>query len=106
MKIEEVLKLAETISLILHQTDRDDLIEPLIQLVDDYERINDEIATFVHGEVESSSSSEEFDDKDGGVCNQWGCSCGECPEAKLNDKDTTIEGDKVKVDDEGFHSIE
>jgi len=96
MKIEEVLKLAETISIILHQTERDDLIVPLIQLVDDYERINDEIATFVHGEVESSSSSDESDDNDSG----------EYPEAKLNDKDTTIEGDKVKIDDDGFHSLE
>tara|TARA_R100000963_G_scaffold29213_1_gene20350 strand:- start:204 stop:464 length:261 start_codon:yes stop_codon:yes gene_type:complete len=85
MKLEEIIKLAETISVILHQTDRQDLIEPLIQLVNDYERINDEISTFVHGEVESSSSSDESDDNENG----------ECPEDEL----------KVKVDDEGFHSI-
>ena len=85
MKLEEIIKLAETISVILHQTDRQDLIEPLIQLVNDYERINDEISTFVHGEVESSSSSDESDDND----------TRECPEDEL----------KVKVDDEGFHSI-
>ena len=54
MKMEEVLKMVETISTILHQTDRDDLIIPLLLLVEDYERINDEISTFVHGEVEST----------------------------------------------------
>lgn len=87
MKIEEVIKLAETISIILHQTDRDDLIVPLIQLVDDYERINDEIATFIHCEVESSSSSEASSNED-------------------DNKDNEEEKLKVKVDEDGFHSIE
>ena len=85
MKIEEVLKLAETISIILHQTDRDDLIVPLIQLVDDYERINDEIATFVHCEVESTTSSDESSNE--------------------NDNKDNEEDNKFKVDEDGFHSI-
>ena len=94
MIIEEVLKLAETISLILHQTDRSDLIEPLIQLVDDYERITDEIATFVHGEVESSTPSSSEEEL-----------CDEPDQCMCDDGETTIEGDKVTVDEAGFHSI-
>ena len=85
MKIEEVIKLAETISIILHQSDRDDLIVPLIQLVDDYERINDEIATFVHCEVESTTSSDESSNE--------------------NDNKDNEEDNKFKVDEDGFHSI-
>ena len=94
MKMEEVLKMVETISTILHQTDRDDLIVRLLLLVEDYERINDEISTFVHGEVESStppSSEEEL--------------CDEPDQCMCDDGETTIEGDKVKVDEAGFHSI-
>jgi len=85
MKIEEIIKLAETISIILHQIDRDDLIVPLIQLVDDYERINDEIATFVHCEVESTTSSDESSNE--------------------NDNKDNEEDNKFKVDEDGFHSI-
>lgn len=81
MKLEELIKMGEEISIILQKHKRSELVKQLAQFIHDYEEIKDEVATFVHGEVESESEASETS----------------LPE--LEDEDMIVKVDK------GFHSI-
>lgn len=81
MSIEELILLGKEISKVLQQSNREELIKPLAKFINDYEELKDEVATFVHGEVESESESTDE----------------ELPE--LEDEDIVVKIDK------GFHSI-
>ncbi len=81
MSIEELILLGKEISKVLQQSNREELIKPLAKFINDYEELKDEVATFVHGEVESESVSTDE----------------EIPE--LEDEDIVVKIDK------GFHSI-
>ncbi len=81
MSIQELILLGKEISKVLQQSNREELIKPLAKFINDYEELKDEVATFVHGEVESESVSTDE----------------EIPE--LEDEDIVVKIDK------GFHSI-
>jgi len=81
MSIEELILLGKEISKVLQQSNREELIKPLAKFINDYEELKDEVATFVHGEVESESVSTDE----------------ELPE--LEDEDIVVKVDK------GYHSI-
>jgi len=81
MSIEELILLGKEISKVLQQSNREELIKPLAKFINDYEELKDEVATFVHGEVESESVSTDE----------------EIPE--LEDEDIVVKVDK------GYHSI-
>jgi hypothetical protein len=81
MSIQELILLGKEISKVLQQSNREELIKPLAKFINDYEELKDEVATFVHGEVESESVSTDE----------------ELPE--LEDEDIVVKIDK------GFHSI-
>ncbi len=81
MSIQELILLGKEISKVLQQSNREELIKPLAKFINDYEELKDEVATFVHGEVESESVSTDE----------------ELPE--LEDEDIVVKVDK------GYHSI-
>lgn len=81
MSIQELILLGKEISKVLQQSNLEELIKPLAKFINDYEELKDEVATFVHGEVESESVSTDE----------------ELPE--LEDEDIVVKVDK------GYHSI-
>ena len=80
MELQDLIKMGKEISVVLEKHNRTELIKQLAKFIHHYESLQDEIATFVHGEVESESVSSE-----------------DMPE--LEDEDIIVKVDK------GFHSI-
>ena len=81
MELQDLIKMGKEISVVLEKHNRTELIKQLAKFIHHYESLQDEIATFVHGEVESESASTDED----------------LPE--LEDEDIIVKVDK------GFHSI-